>query len=365
MDKTDPGAPRIAVIVPVYNRSEDLKACVESIRSQTMRELEIILVDDGSTDDSGTQCDAFAKADPRIRAVHKENGGLISAWKRGVQESRAPYLMFVDGDDWIEAPMAGALFQALDPSPESAGKQITCCLGYSDRKDGTSDLLTYNLPAGVYEGGELQEKVKDRVLGQEKRPIAYSRCLKLFSRELIERNIGFPDERIRMGEDLTITVPAMIDAERIVILENALYYHYNFNPGSMAHGYDAGMYKNAWYLKQVMHRIIAEKGLDPAMEDEEYLLQLILVLKNELRGYETGSGAYEKLRGCIRRVQEICRAENTKELAGKYPRPLEDSAARLVRRVMMHPSAPVIAAVRIIFRLRARIDDYRSENRKR
>ena len=356
--------PLAAVIVPVYNRSEDLKACVESIQAQTLAQIEIILVDDGSTDDSGEQCDRFAAEDPRVRVYHKKNGGLISAWMRGVRESTAPYLLFVDGDDWIEPPMAEELLAALDPSPELAGKQIVCCKGWSDRKGAAPEKLLYNLPDGIYQGVDLQKNLKDRILGQEKRPIAYSRCLKLFSRELIEKNMGYPDERIRMGEDLTISVPAMLDAQRIVILENAYYYHYNFNPGSMAHGFEAGLYDNARLLKQVMHRIVLEKHLDPSMEDEEYFLQLILVLKNGLRGYETGNGALRRLQGCIRWVQDICAAENTKELAAGYPRPLEDAAARLVRHVMLHPSAASVAAVRTVFRVQAGMKDKETGRRR-
>lgn len=91
----------VSVIVPVYNVEKYLYRCVDSIRNQTHTDLEIILVDDGSTDRSGVLCDEMAKADPRIRVVHKKNGGLSSARNVGMAASTGAYVGFVDSDDWI------------------------------------------------------------------------------------------------------------------------------------------------------------------------------------------------------------------------------------------------------------------------
>ena len=342
--------PLISVIVPVYNCEKDLPACVKSIREQTFAGLEIILVDDGAKDSSGALCDQYAKEDDRIRVIHKENGGLISAWTAGTKISTAPFLMYIDSDDWIEKDMAERLIGGMKTDPSGGGYlkgQIVCCEGWIDRKDSAPEKLLHGLPPGVYEGEELEEKIRARVLGREKRPVTYSRCMKLFSRELIENNMIYPDPRIRMGEDLTVTVPAIADAERIVILENAFFYHYIFLPESMAHGYDTGLYENAKLLRQVVHRIIADKELDPAMEEEEHLMQLALAVKIILRGDPSAED-------CIRRVREICLAENTGDLSKRYRGPVEDPANRLCLFVMRRPSALRIRAVRAIFRAHSR-----------
>lgn len=97
--------PLISVIVPVYNVQDCLKECVESIREQTYDNLEIILVDDGSTDGSGTICDSYALRDSRIRVVHKKNGGLSSARNAGLDIMRGKYVSFVDGDDLISSKL--------------------------------------------------------------------------------------------------------------------------------------------------------------------------------------------------------------------------------------------------------------------
>ena len=96
---------RISVIVPVYNIKEYLERCVHSICVQTYKNLEIILVDDGSTDGSGELCEQLAKADDRIRVFHKKNGGSSSARNLGIREARGEYLGFIDSDDYIEPDM--------------------------------------------------------------------------------------------------------------------------------------------------------------------------------------------------------------------------------------------------------------------
>ncbi len=97
--------PLISVIVPVYKVEAFLPKCVDSIRNQTYKDLEIILVDDGSPDNCGAMCDAFAEEDPRIKVIHKPNGGLSDARNAGIEIASGEYLGFVDSDDWIEPEM--------------------------------------------------------------------------------------------------------------------------------------------------------------------------------------------------------------------------------------------------------------------
>lgn len=102
----------LSIIVPVYNIMDCLERCVDSICGQTWRKLEILLVDDGSTDGTGALCDRLADRDSRIRVLHKENGGSSSARNLGIRESRGDWLGFVDSDDWIEPEMYETLLHA-------------------------------------------------------------------------------------------------------------------------------------------------------------------------------------------------------------------------------------------------------------
>ena len=92
---------KVSVIVPVYNAEKYIRRCVGTLTGQTYKNLEILLVDDGSRDDSGGICDDLAKEDERIRVIHKENGGLVSAWNKGFDYSTGEYGSFVDSDDYI------------------------------------------------------------------------------------------------------------------------------------------------------------------------------------------------------------------------------------------------------------------------
>ena len=104
---------KVSVIVPVYNTEKYLAQCVDTLIRQNYDNLEILLVDDGSTDESRRLCDGFARSDKRIRVIHKENGGLVSAWKRGVCESTGEYLCFVDSDDYIAPDMYELLMRGI------------------------------------------------------------------------------------------------------------------------------------------------------------------------------------------------------------------------------------------------------------
>ena len=109
---TSEHTPLISIIVPIYNIQDCLARCVHSITAQTWRQMEVLLVDDGSTDATGTLCDTLAKEDPRIRVFHKENGGSSSARNLGISEARGEYLGFVDSDDYIEPDMYEKLVKA-------------------------------------------------------------------------------------------------------------------------------------------------------------------------------------------------------------------------------------------------------------
>lgn len=104
---------KISVIVPVYNVEDYLEECINSILGQTYKNLEIILVDDGSTDNSSKICDIYEKKDKRIKVIHKENGGLSSARNEGLKYRTGEYISFVDSDDFIDKTMYEKLYSAI------------------------------------------------------------------------------------------------------------------------------------------------------------------------------------------------------------------------------------------------------------
>ena len=103
----------VSIVVPVYNVEKYLKRCVDSIINQSYNNIEILLVDDGSTDSSGKICDDYLKKDSRIKVIHKQNGGLSDARNFGIDKSTGDYLSFIDSDDWIEKDMIMNLFNSI------------------------------------------------------------------------------------------------------------------------------------------------------------------------------------------------------------------------------------------------------------
>ena len=368
-------APLAAVIVPVYNGGKYLQQCIDSVLGQTFSDLELILVDDGSTDGSGSVCDAAALADPRVRVIHKENEGLIATWMRGVRESRAPYVGFLDCDDWLspdhlekmtaqlrridgqttrpdsDHAAEGSALGASDGAPVWEKGQVVCG-GYMIEREWnhTSEKKESAAEPGVYEGERLHREIQDRLLGNEERTLILSRCMKLFSRELILDNMHFCDPAIRMGEDVTITVPALLDARRIVVLEDNYDYHYRFVSDSMAHGYDAGMYQNIRNLREILlEEMAAKKVPNGAMQAErEFLFLFCLVLKNELRRTDTGDGEV------VSNIQRMCREIDTPDRMKKMPESMHEKANQLLALIMKRPTSLRIRAVRRIFLLQAR-----------
>lgn len=337
--------PAVAVVVPVYNKSKYFARCVDSILNQSYRKIRAYLVDDGSTDGSGAVCDAYEQRDSRVRVIHKQNEGPMKTALRGAMESTEPYVMFVDSDDWIEPEMISEMVRHLTGScPE-----VVCCGLQIDREwNGTSVQEDNAASPGTYIGERLQKEIRERILGNEHRLILVSRCVKLFSRKLILDNAHWCDASIRMGDDLNVVIPALLDAERIVVLDHAFYYHYIFDQASLVHSYDPAMYQNMIRLREIIGAFLQEKEVPDAgqMADREFLVLLFSVMKNELR-----SGQQDQ----AERIRAICKGSHIRNLIRQTGFKAADPVNRLLLFMMRRPDFMRIWFVRSVFRLRDRI----------
>lgn len=329
---------KISIIVPVYNAEAYLKRCADSLISQTYENIEILFVNDGSTDNSGQICDEWRQRDPRINVIHKENGGLVSAWKAGVEKSTGDYLCFVDSDDWIDASMIREMAEHLTGNE----REIVASDYIIERENGKKQYVWQELSPGIYEGKALAEVIP-KLLGQEKRYVCISRCMKLISRRLIEENCKYSDPDIRTGEDTTIMLPSLIDCQRLVIMDHKAYYHYLYVKESMIHQYDKGLFENIKRLREIINRILADKFTGSLLEemkkkaDQEYLLLLLLVLKNEARGNR---------KGYRRNILEICKSKNVKRLTGSTEIKVKEKSNQLLYLVLRHPNHLTVSLLR-------------------
>lgn len=199
----------VSVIVPVYNIEKYLRKCVDSIINQTLKEIEIILVDDGSTDNSGQICDAYAAQDARISVIHKANGGLSSARNDGIKKATAPFIMFVDGDDWVA------------PDYCESPYRMAC--------ENHADLVLFSYQR-VYHDGRIvnvETNRKSGILTQAEAMhynifVVWAVWIGLYKREIFDRE-RFPDGKLH--EDTATTHRFIHEAKKICLLDKKLYHY--------------------------------------------------------------------------------------------------------------------------------------------
>ena len=221
--------PLISIIVPIYMIDRYLGICIESIINQTYKNIEIILVDDGSKDRCPEICDLYAKKDCRIKVIHKPNGGLVSARKAGLRESNGEYISYVDGDDWI----GNGFIENLYTVAVTSGADMVCA-GQTRDLFAKSAHFNNAIPSGIYQGDRLTELWKSMISnGDYYRPgISTYVWNKLFKRDILLSPQSTVDNRISIGEDGAVTYPALLKCKCVAVVDNVAY-HYRQREDSM------------------------------------------------------------------------------------------------------------------------------------
>lgn len=221
--------PLISVIIPIYNVYDYLEECLDSLCRQTYKNIEVILVDDGSTDKSNELCRAYLEKDGRFRLIEKSNGGQISARKAGLRSANGTYIAFVDADDWVDDDF---LEQVL---PYITGKDAADIVAFGC----VEEYLEYgvkkwnSVEAGIYRGCDLELLQHEMLMTDNffEWGILPHLCDKIMKKEIVERNIGVVADTITFGEDAACVFPCMLDTESVAILRTAPY-HYRQREGS-------------------------------------------------------------------------------------------------------------------------------------
>lgn len=205
----------VSIIVPVYNRVSSIQRCVQSIINQNFQDIEVLLIDDGSTDDSGAICDELAMQDVRIRVFHKENGGVSSARNLGLEAAKGEYILFCDSDDWVEPQWCEKLLA------EVTEESLPICNYYRCNEESQSKnkpKKCANIPCNI-DVEQFYEMNAAELLG-----IPWN---KLFDREKIEEHhIRFRDG-LSLGEDLLFVLQYLKTGIRTISFINEPLYHYS------------------------------------------------------------------------------------------------------------------------------------------
>lgn len=218
--------PLISVIVPVYNTAPFLDRCIGSILAQTHENLEVLLVNDGSTDGSGGICDGYAHLDARVRVIHRENGGLSAARNDGLDRCTGAYIAFVDSDDYILPDMYETMLHAL----LAQGASLCVCPWQYQRLDGEWVVDPARADRSMFGAMSSLEFARGLYKGAYENGLVVSACNKLYRRELLEKQ-RFSG---RYAEDDALHTQLLSRDFPVYVLEKPLYI-YTENPASLTH----------------------------------------------------------------------------------------------------------------------------------
>ncbi len=251
--------PLISIIIPVYKVEKYLPRCIESVLNQTYKNFELILVDDGSPDNSGKICDEYALKDNRIKVIHKENGGVSSARNAGVDVVTGKYINFVDSDDWVPNNSLKSLYDAIIESNadlsiggyENRGKRIKIIKYESEEIDFTS----------------ISDK---QIIDVVNRTCMYGPCCKLYKSELIKNNRVFFNQNIKLGEDTLFVRNYLMYINKIQICNDLVYYYNTLNIGSATRKYYSEL--SNWSLILLKEY---QKLLNAHIKDDKFKLKAL------------------------------------------------------------------------------------------
>ena len=253
--------PLISIVVPVYKTEPWLCRCADSILAQTLRDFELIFVDDGSPDGSGALCDQYAAQDSRVRVLHKENGGVMSAVNAGIRAAGAPYVGFVDSDDWIDPTYYEDLYRTIqDTGADVAAAEVIQHMPTGDRPHVREATVVYGGP----EGGRKLLYPFFRTFFSDTPPAMDVpwKCDKLYRRELLTANLPYFDEALWHGEDTLMNTAILADCEKV-----ALAGHYLIRSDSASHDDSKLLFTDRWAKNELaflgaLERVVTEKGLE-------------------------------------------------------------------------------------------------------
>lgn len=288
---------RVSIIIPVYNIAEYLPRCLDSVLSQTLEDIEVLLVDDGSTDGSEAICDEYAAKDSRVTVFHLENGGVSRARNYALSKANGEYIGFIDADDWIEKNM----YERMYLSATQNNAQVVICDCYTACGEKLEPDILPGVSQGKYSKTELNP---DYLL-----LMAGGSCRCFYRRELLEKySLQFPVD-MKISEDRVFNVYAFGYAENIYYLKEKLYYRF------IREGSAVNKYYNDYLSMILLARNATIEAVNKAWNGQKKYLDVFenhtvslcyVALNNEF--YKT---AKKPLRDKITEIKRIC---NSKEL---------------------------------------------------
>lgn len=314
----------ISVIVPVYNVEKYLRQCLNSINSQSYSNIEVIMVDDGSTDSSGSICDEYQRKYDNFSVIHKKNEGLGKARNTGLEYMKGNYVTFVDSDDYIEKEYIENLYR------HCIEYHVDMCKGGFKRviDSGSVDSLRkYNFE--LFSREESKFALLPRMIGSsptQHDSIEMCVCGSMYNTELIKKyNVIFPSERELISEDLVFNIDYLQNVSGACIIENTDY-NYRINLSSLTTSYRPDRFEACKHfyveMKNKLHKLGYNKETQLRL-DRMFFIYLKMCIEQEV--FSNSRKSSEK----NHKLSEICNDKLVEEVIREYPVKLLESKQRL------------------------------------
>ncbi|MEG0663744.1 MAG: glycosyltransferase family 2 protein [Clostridia bacterium] len=327
---------KISVIVPVYNVEKYLNRCVESIIKQTYKNLEIILIDDGSPDNCGQLCEQFKTQDNRIKVYHKKNEGLGLTRNLGLKEATGNYITFVDSDDWIGPQHIENMYLAL------CNNSADLCIGGHTRVDqnGNQVVCKVKLTKEIYLSNEIENEILLPLIGPDAEypndiAIESSCCMNMYKINVIkENNIEFISERYAVAEDLYYNIDFLHYASKVVTITDSSYFYFE-NLGSISRKYDEKRFQRTLKFYEEIKIRIKKYNLENKINyrlDRSYITKIRVAIRHIVN-------SNLKTNDKIKQIENIINHEITIDILQKYPIEKYIPAMRILIKLMKSRNA--------------------------
>lgn len=294
---------KVSVIVPIYNVEEYIERCVRSIIAQSYKNLEIILVDDGTKDRSGDICRILEKKDNRICTIHQKNMGLSEARNTGIKAASGDYCLFVDGDDWLD-------LECIEKTVEEIDKGYDVIL-FPYKKEYISSCTKVKLfeKEKEFDSYEVRNYLLRRLFGplhgELKKPIGMEQLStawgKLYRLEII-KELRFVDTKKIGTEDMWFNIHAFFNCNRIKYIDSIFYHYYKANQSALTRTYKPELAENWKVLYSMQENFIKEKKLDKKFEEalnNRKVINLLSLVLNIGMSEITWKNKFKELKGLL------------------------------------------------------------------
>ena len=253
----------ISIVIPIYNAEKKLSRCISSVLDQKYSNIEIILIDDGSKDNSLIIANEWKKKDSRIKVISKENGGVSSARNKGIANSKGDYIMFVDADDWVEPEFCAFFYDNFKNNPDV---QIISSAAYINKNDEEIENPFWNGEKKYFTGKEKEEMELQAIFKEAASYVPRfatfgTTWAKAYDVEWLRKQNIIYEPELRRGQDTVFNLHAFETAEKVLYVKRFLY-HYRMNSGSTVNKYTEGTIDILERISRYILKFIKEHGKD-------------------------------------------------------------------------------------------------------